>query len=313
VTCAIRGVIPVLQTPFLDDESIDWESLENEIDWALENKADGVCAAMVSEWLRLTHRERRQYMRVMVDGTAGRGCVIASVGAESTREATELARAAEDAGCHAVMAIPPITVRLPEREAESYYRRIAQATSLPLILQDASGYVGRPLSVELMARLLDAFGPDKILFKPEAEPIGPNLSALRDATAGQARILDGSGGVFLIDAYRRGTVGTIPAVDLLAAIVALWSALETGDDRRAYEVYFPLAALVTLQMQAGLEGFLAIEKYLLVKQGVLPSDRRRGPVGWSLDEETAREVDRLYACLEEVVADAGGHDRRGAE
>jgi 4-hydroxy-tetrahydrodipicolinate synthase len=42
---------------------------------------------------------------------------------------------------------------------------------------------------------------------------------------------------------------------------------------------------------------LAIEKYLLVKRGLFSSDRRRGPYGWTLDAETAREFDRLFARL----------------
>jgi 4-hydroxy-tetrahydrodipicolinate synthase len=54
-------------------------------------------------------------------------------------------------------------------------------------------------------------------------------------------------------------------------------------------------------MQAGLDGFLAIEKYLLVKRGLFTSDRRRQPYTWSLDEETAREVDRLFDRLTDAV------------
>jgi 4-hydroxy-tetrahydrodipicolinate synthase len=50
-------------------------------------------------------------------------------------------------------------------------------------------------------------------------------------------------------------------------------------------------------MQAGLDGFLAIEKCLLVRRGLFATDRRRRPNAWSLDGETAREVDRLFALL----------------
>jgi 4-hydroxy-tetrahydrodipicolinate synthase len=55
-------------------------------------------------------------------------------------------------------------------------------------------------------------------------------------------------------------------------------------------------------MQAGLDGFLAIEKYLLVKRGLFSSARRREPNGWSLDDETASEIDRLFVRLAETVA-----------
>src|SRR5690606_17170176 len=102
------------------------------------------------------------------------------------------------------------------------------------------------------------YGPDKVLFKPEAAPNGPLLSALRDATGGVARIFEGSGGIFLIDSYRRGIAGTMPGMDLLDGVVALWRALQAGDEETAYRLSQPIGAIVALELQAGLDGFLAI-------------------------------------------------------
>ena len=178
-----------------------------------------------------------------------------------------------------------------------YFRAIADAVSIPVIVQDASGYVGQAIPLGVYVKLLDRYGPEKILFKPEAAPNGPNISALRDATGGVARIFEGSGGIFLIDSYRRGIAGTMPGMDLLDGVVAVWRALQKGEERFAYDRYFPVCALVSLQLQAGLDGFLAIEKYLMVKRGLFPSARRRGPYGWELDAETAAEVDRLFDRL----------------
>jgi 4-hydroxy-tetrahydrodipicolinate synthase len=94
----------------------------------------------------------------------------------------------------------------------------------------------------------------------------------------------------------------MPGVDLLGGIIALWRALQRGDEETAYRVYFPICALVALQLQAGLDGFLAIEKYILVKRGLFASARRRQPYGWELDEETTAEVERLLRRLELAMA-----------
>jgi 4-hydroxy-tetrahydrodipicolinate synthase len=51
-------------------------------------------------------------------------------------------------------------------------------------------------------------------------------------------------------------------------------------------------------MQAGLDGFLAVEKYLLRKRGVFPNENRRPPIAWRIDTETAQEIDRLFARLQ---------------
>jgi 4-hydroxy-tetrahydrodipicolinate synthase len=290
----LHGVLPIIQTPFLDSGDIDFATLRREVDWAFDQGIDGLGTGMVSELLKLTAAERQALAQHLVEFAAGRGPVFMGVGAESSRQALELARGAEAAGCRAVMATPPISGRLSEAGLLDYFRALADGVNIPLIVQDASGYVGQTIPLRVCIELLDHYGPAKILFKPEAPPVGPNLSALRDATSGRARIFEGSGGIFLIDSIRRGVAGTMPAVEMVDGIVAIWRALQQGDEKGAYRIYFPIAAIIALQLQAGLDGFLAIEKHLLVKRGIFGSARRRGPIAWELDTETAAEVDRLF-------------------
>lgn len=300
----LQGVLPIVHTPFTDDDEIDEAALAREVDYVFAAGAQGFGTGMVSELLRLTGEERRRLTTLLVESAGGRGPVFAGVSAESTRQAVEFARDAERAGCDAVMATPPLSVRLDAAALVEHYRALADATDVPLIVQDASGYIGQAIPLGVYVELLDRYGADKILFKPEASPIGPNLSALRDATQGRARIFEGSGGIHLVDSFRRGLAGTMPGVDLLDGIVALWRALQQGDAADVYRLSFPISAIVALQLQAGLDGFLAIEKYLLVKRGIFPNVRRRKPYGWELDCETAAEVDRLMDCLQEALLDS---------
>jgi len=305
MTSKMEGILPVLSTPFDVHDEIDHDSLRREIDWAFEQGSNGVCSAMVSEILRLTSEERVTLNRLIVEMTAGRGVVVASVGAESKKQALYFAKEAVDAGCSAIMAIPPVATALPLTALHDYFSTLADCVPVPLIVQDASSYVGASIPTDFYVRLLDQYGPQKILFKPEGAPIGPNLSDLRDASGGRAGMFDGSGGSLLIDAFRRGVIGTMPGMDLLDGIVALWNALQNGDDVSAYRIYFPIGAIVALQLQAGMDGFLAIEKYILVKRGLFTTDRRRQPNSWSLDLETQTEVDRLLAILNQALSEIG--------
>lgn len=295
----LAGVLPVFQTPYHADESIDYGTLEREIDWLFEQRVDGITMAMVSEILKLSSEERRELAAEVCAMARERCLVVISVGAECARLAEGFARHAAECGAHAVMAIPPATTSLDDAQAFQYFARIARAADIPLIVQDASGYVGRPLSLSLYRRLLDEFGP-RVYFKPEATPIGPRLSALREATGGAAKVFEGTGGMALVDSFRRGVVGTIPGADLAWALVALWQSLRQGDDDRAYRISLPLGALVALQ--TSLDAFLAIEKHLLVRQGIFINTLVRGPVGFELDEETRSEVDRLFDLLMQAVA-----------
>jgi 4-hydroxy-tetrahydrodipicolinate synthase len=90
-------------------------------------------------------------------------------------------------------------------------------------------------------------------------------------------------------------------MEFLPGIVALWKAMERGDEQAIYELYLPICALVSLQLQAGLDGFLAIEKYILAKRGLFATDVRRAPHAWDMDEETRLELERLLAQLDSAV------------
>jgi len=291
---SLAGVLPVLQLPFRTDESIDWDTLSSEIDWAYGNGAHGLVAAMVTEILRLTDAERDELAQRLVQFNAGRGPVVMSVGDESTVQAVRHARIATKAGVDALMAIPPAASRALLSEKMRYYEAIMAATHLPIIVQDASGYVGEPLPVEAQADLYKRFG-ERVLFKPEAQPLGPNLSLLRDAGGPGLKVFEGSGGIALLDSYRRGIHGTMPGTEIVWAVRAEWDALEAGDLQRATELQGIIAPLISLQH--GLDGYLSVEKALLHRQGVFPNRIIRGPVGFALDPETENEAFRLFDLL----------------
>ena len=92
----------------------------------------------------------------------------------------------------------------------------------------------------------------------------------------------------------------MPGSDLIHGVVEIWRALERGDDARAYEIYLPLCGIVILET-ASFDCYLAIEKHLLMKQGIFKNRIVRGPVSYELDTETAAEVERLYALFERAL------------
>ena len=296
----IKDVLPVVHMPYTDDQAIDYAVLADEIEYLFETGAHGLCLALVSDLLRLTAAERLALPARLVEFARGRGPVIIGVGAEGTAQARLYARAAEDGGAAAVMAIPPISRSLGESELRAYFAALLAEVSIPVMIQDASSYVGNPMSIEFQASLFCDYG-DRVLFKPEATPLGPCISALREHTEGRASIFEGSGGLLLIDSFRRGIRGTIPGVELLDGTVALWRALAAGDEERAYRIYFPICALCTLQIQGGLDGFIVVERYLMHKRGLFPNQVHRGPLSFALDAETRAEIDRLFELLQEAL------------
>lgn len=291
----LLGVLPVIQTPFLADGGVDTASLASEIGWVLDQGVNGITTGMVSELLRLTESERRTVAEVVVETTSSRGALsVVSCGAESTVTATQFAVHAQQMGADAIMVNPPLTTQLDDAALVAHFLTIADAIDIGIVVQDASGYIGRPLSLEMQRDLLDRLG-DQVYFKPEASPIGARLSQLRDLTDGRARIIEGTGGAALLDSYRRGVVGTMPGAEMCWGVQTLWDALGEGDWDLAYRLSGIMNSLIALQ--GSLDAFVAVEKFLLVRQGVIPTTAVRAPSGFVLDSETQAEVVRLFDLL----------------
>lgn len=304
-----HGVYPVIQTPFDRDGNLDLDQVRHELDWMFGHGAAGAVIGMVSEILKLADDERSALADTVCRHARDNGRqAIVSVGAESTHHALQRARQAEEAGADALMAVPPLTAAVDVPGMLQYFVDLLEATSAPLVVQDASGYVGQPIPIGVLVQLQDRYG-DRVLFKPEATPIGPRLSTLRDKTGGRARIFEGSGGIALVDSHHRGIVGTMPAADLCWALVALWRALEAGEAHTADSISAPLIGILNLQNE--LDSYVAIEKYLLHKQGVLRTRTVREPVTYTLDAETVAEVDRHFRALHGAVAAARDNGTAG--
>jgi 4-hydroxy-tetrahydrodipicolinate synthase len=295
----LTGVFNVLQTPLTETDEIDEAVFAREIEWLLECGIDGVVLAMVSEVLRFSAEDRRKQWQLVLKIIDGRVPVVASVGAESTYIATSLAKWAEIDGAAAVMATPPSAFATLSNEIKDYYVAIIESVKIPVFVQDASNYLGQPLDISLYVDLIDKYGAERVQFKPEAKPVKERLEMLRDASGGRALVFEGQGGVDLLDTYPIGIVGTMPGAEVPWALVALFKALKENNWDRARSIHTPLAKLISYQTT--LDAYVAVEKYLLVKQGIFTSARQRGPVGFILTNEMKLEIDVAFDQLKAAV------------
>ena len=295
----LSGVFNVLQTPLTETDEIDEPVFAREIEWLLKCGIDGAVLAMVSEVLRFSAEDRRKQWQLVLKLIDGRIPVIASVGAESTYIATSLAKWAEIDGAAAVMATPPSAFATLSNEIKDYYVAIIESVKIPVIVQDASNYLGQPLDISLYVDLIDKYGAERVQFKPEAKPVKERLELLRDASGGRALVFEGQGGVDLLDTFPIGIVGTMPGAEVPWALVALFKALKEDNWERARSIHAPLAKLISYQTT--LDAYVAVEKYLLVKQGIFTSTRQRGPVGFILTDEMKIEIDVAFDQLKAAV------------
>ena len=294
-----RGVYSVVQTPLDENDNIDQAIFKREIDWLIECGVKGLVLAMVSEVMRFSADERRLQWQSALKIINKRVPLIVSVGAESTAIAISLAKSAQADGATALMATPPAIFPATSDEIYTYYSEIIEAVKIPLIVQDASNYMGQPLDLELYGNLIEKYGTERVQFKPEAKPVKERAAALQEIAHGQARIFEGQSGIDLLDTHPLGLVGTMPGGEIPWAIIKLWNALESNDLELAKSIHNLVSQLVAFQQN--IDGYVAVEKYLLVKQGIFESVRQRGPVRTILSSEMKIEIDQIFEKLVKLI------------
>jgi len=131
----MKGVIPALLTPFDKDENLYEEGLRALIRRML---ADGVHGLYITgstgEGFLMDMEERKRAVEITVDEVAGKVPVMVHVGAISTKLSVDLTRHAYEAGADAISSVPPFYYRFGEAEIVEYYRALAEATPLPMIV-----------------------------------------------------------------------------------------------------------------------------------------------------------------------------------
>ena len=295
----LAGVFNVLSTPVDNADEIDLAVFEREIEWLLKCGMNGAVLAMVSEVLRFSAAERRDQWKAAIKFLNGRAPLVVSVGAESSAIAIKLAKDAQSDGASALMATPPSAFAATADEVKNYYVKIIEAVSIPVIVQDASNYLGKPIELSTYVELIDTYGNERVQFKPEAKPVKERLQELNKISDNRAKVFEGQGGIDLLDTHPLGVVGTMPGAEVPWALVALWKALNEQKMDLAKAIHNPLSKLISFQTT--LDAYVAIEKYLLVKQGVLTNMNQRGPVGYKLTPEVAKDIDKAYEELAAVV------------
>ena len=288
----MRGVFPILVTPFDEGAQIDEESLRRLIEFNLEAGVHGLGVALGSEVFKLTEAERVAVTRIVVDQVAGRVPVVINTGAQGTDVAVHYSRMAEENGADALMVLPPSFFPVSAEEIAAYYRAISDAVPLPIFIQDLPA---SPIAPALARRLAEACEWVRYI-KVESLPVVERVAAMASQAGDRLTVFGGAGGDFFIEELRRGSVGTMPFCTQPEAFVDIWDRVRAGDGaaaRETFDRYLQPVARITAQ-GSGL--FFAVHKEILRHRGVIRTAKVREPAP-PLDAMTREELALLLAEL----------------
>ena len=272
------GVFPIAPTPFNEDESLDLPGQQRVLDCMIDQGVDGICIlANYSEQFLLTDKERNLLLELCLKHVAGRVPVIVTCSHFSTRVAVERAVRAEVAGAKMLMLMPPYhgaALRADEQGAFEHFAKIAEAISIPIMVQDAP-LSGVALSVNLLARMAKEL-PLVSYFKIEMPGTADKLRALIAVSGGTiAGPFDGEESITLMADLDAGATGTMPSAMLPDLIKPVLEQHLSGRRDEAAAQYARILPLINYEnRQCGLRA----TKAAMLEGGVIKSDTIRHPL-----------------------------------
>jgi len=297
----IEGMVPVLPTPYNEEETIDAPSLRRVVDFCIDHKAAAVCLpAYGGEFYKLSEEERGEIVWIAATHADGRIPVVGQANHASQRIAIDLARRMQDSGADLIGIAVPRLFGLGEQDLLRYFIPIAEAISVPLLIQDFNPG-GATVGAGFARELHDAC-PNFQYLKLEEPMMGEKVRAILDATDGQVGVLEGWGGMYMLELLPSGICGVMPGVAAFPILDRAFRLHRSGNIRDAYRVFSQILPFVVFQLQH-MELYLNMEKRLLHRLGLLETALVR-EAALSMDKTVTDYGDFLIEQVIEVLSNS---------
>ncbi len=169
------GVYPPIATPFDSAGEIDHAALRFNVErWNSTKLAGYVVFGSNGENVFMDEREKLAVLRTVVESAGPGKQTIGGTGCESTRETIRLSRLAAEAGAQAVLVVTPHYYKLSDKRMETYFREVADASPVPVLLYNVPKFTGVNMSADLVARLATH----------------PNIKGVKDSSANVPQLED---------------------------------------------------------------------------------------------------------------------------
>jgi 4-hydroxy-tetrahydrodipicolinate synthase len=225
----IHGIIPPVATPMQANEDLDLPRLKWFLDHLIANGVHGIFVLGTnSEFYALDEREKQEVIATAVAHVNKRVPVYAGTGAETTREVVRLTKMAEREDADGVSVITPYFVSPTQQEIRDHYRRIAESTSLPVILYNNPGTCGGvKIDVDTVVRLAEV--PNILAIKDSSGDL-QNTNELIRAVPDRFAVLMGRD-TLIFPALLFGARGAVPATGNIAPslLVRIYETFRKGD------------------------------------------------------------------------------------
>ncbi|MDA8296713.1 MAG: dihydrodipicolinate synthase family protein [Actinomycetota bacterium] len=290
------GVVPIVVTPFTDDDHVDLDQLGAEIDFLRAAGFRWAGLGYGSECARMGSEELTQVTAFASARGNGELMIVGNAEMSSVVGGVEQLTNAQDSGAHAGMLRLRGFEGVEEGELFDAIASVAQQAGIPIVLQDAL-QTGVSLSPRLLARVLSEI-PQAIALKTEAPGGAAHKieQVISLATVPNVAIFGGAGGQDYPHELESGAIGSMPGPafpEIFRAVGHLWDQGERSDALQMFARILPLIQLGNRDFDT----FLYVQKVILIERGVLSTSNLRRPHRTLAKARIRREVQELLGAM----------------
>jgi 4-hydroxy-tetrahydrodipicolinate synthase len=290
----LKGIYPIVPTPFLDQGEIDYPSIERLVKFMVQKRVHGLAIlGALGEGHKLTDPERTKVI-AKYRGLLPKGMgLVVGVRALATVPAIKMVHCARELGADAIL-LGPHTIQkdLPLIE---YYQQVSDAAQIPCIIHDYPAATGITMSVPLINRIVEVSANIGYI-KLEDPPTGMKIQALAKTTGPGLKVFGALGGLYALEELELGAVGVMTGFVYAELLVQLFERVQRTQWKRAAKLFYDFLPLNRWEFQPGIG--VSLRKQVLKQIGIFSSAKVRHP-GPDADPKTVAQLFRIVDHLRE--------------
>ncbi|OPC83166.1 4-hydroxy-tetrahydrodipicolinate synthase [Embleya scabrispora] len=279
-------VLTAMVTPFTADGALDLPGAQRLAAHLVDAGNDGlVVNGTTGESPTTSDAEKEQLVRAVLEAVGDRAFVVAGVGTNDTRHSVELARQAQAAGAHGLLAVTPYYSKPPQEGLYRHFTTVADATGLPVMLYDIPGRSAVPVETETLVRLAEH---PRIVANKDAKG---DLASASWVLARTDMVYYSGEDMLNLPLLSIGAVGVVSVVGHLvsAELRAMIDAFTAGDVAKAREIHQRLLPVYT--------GIFRTQGVILTKAALGLQGLPAGPLRLPLIEADEAQIAQLRQDL----------------
>ncbi|MGE7717702.1 4-hydroxy-tetrahydrodipicolinate synthase [Priestia megaterium] len=221
----LKGIMPALLTPLTKEQTVNERVLRQLTNHLIESGVHGIFALGTNGEFHLFNTEEKvKIAQIVIDEVNGRVPVLIGTGGNSTEEVIELSKRMEDIGADALSVITPYFVTPTQEEVIVHFQRIAEETSLPVLLYNIPSKTGMSLEPETVAKLAEV--PNIVGIKDSSGNF-ENIKQYIEVTKGKDFSVFAGTDSLILKTLKAGGVGAVASTanmipDIVLAIYSNW-------------------------------------------------------------------------------------------